>query len=164
MSEGRGVRIEERGGNDRWRALVAAVLVAGGAPVVAMAQEPVPHRHPVQLLDAWVRAQPSAAGTSVLYGTLANESGQDWTITGVMCERVRRPEIHETVMENDMARMRRVPELRLAKGQRVELRPGGMHLMLMGLEAPLAPGEYVYCTFMAGTVVVARDRGTVRAP
>jgi hypothetical protein len=81
-----------------------------------------------------------------------------------MCERVRRPEIHETVMENDMARMRRIPALTLAKGQQAELRPGGLHLMLMGLEAPLAPGEYVYCTFLAGDVVVARDRGVVRAP
>jgi hypothetical protein len=134
------------------------------APAAAGAQEQVPHRHPVQLLDAWVRAQPSAAGMSVLYGTLVNESDQDWSITRVLCERVRRPEIHETVMENDMARMRRIPALTLAKGQQAELRPGGLHLMLMGLEAPLAPGEYVYCTFLAGDVVVARDRGVVRAP
>jgi copper(I)-binding protein len=111
-----------------------------------------------------VRAQPSATGMSVLYGTLVNESDRDWAITRALCERVRRPEIHETVMENDMARMRRVPELRIAKGQQVELRPGGLHLMLMGLEAPLQPGEYVYCTFLAGDVVVARDRGVVRAP
>jgi copper(I)-binding protein len=140
--------------------LAVAVLL----PAVTAAQEPVPHRHPVQVRDAWVRAQPNAAGMSVFYGTLVNESDRDWTVTRVMCERVRNPEIHETVMENDVARMRRVAELRLAPGQRAEMRPGGLHLMLMGLEAPLAPGEYVYCTFLAGDVVVARDRGIVRAP
>jgi hypothetical protein len=144
--------------------LVAVALIGVLAPAAGRAQEPVPHRHPVQLRDAWVRAQPSASGMSVLYGTLANESDREWVITRVMCERVRRPEIHETVVENDVARMRRVSELRLAKDERVELRPGGLHLMLMGLEAPLQPGEYLYCTFLAGDVVVARDRGVVRAP
>ncbi len=144
------------------RALTLVLALA--FPVALAAQEPVPHRHPVQLLDAWVRAQPSAAGMSVLYGTLVNEDARAWAIDRVMCERVRRPEIHETVMENDMVRMRRVPALRLAPGERAELRPGGLHLMLMGLEAPLQPGEYVYCTFLAGDVVVARDRGVVRAP
>jgi hypothetical protein len=146
------------------RLTLAAAVLALLAPAGASAQQPDPHRYPVQLMDAWVRAQPSAAGQSVLYGTLFNDSDQDWTITSVACEHVRRPEIHESVMRDDMVTMRRVPELRILKGQRVELRPGGLHLMLMGLEAPLAPGEYVTCTFMAGTVVVARDRGTVRAP
>ncbi len=164
MNKGRGMRGEGRGSVAPIRSVSTAMLVAAVVSVAAAAQEPVPHRHPIQLRDAWVRAQPSATGMSVLYAILVNESDRDWTITDVRCERVRRPEIHETVMEDDMVRMRRIPELRLARGASVELRPGGLHLMLMGLEAPLAPGETVSCTFMAGTVVVAQGRGTVRAP
>jgi len=164
MNEGRGMRGEGRGRVAPIRAVITAMLVAAVAPVAAAAQEAAVHPYPVQLRDAWVRAQPSAAGMSVLYGTLSNESDNDLTITDVRCERVRRAEIHETVMENDMVRMRRIPELRLARGASVELRPGGLHLMLMGLEAPLLPGESVRCLFLAGATLVARVVGTVRAP
>jgi len=144
------------------RGLLLALTLTGLAPVAAGAQETAPEPRPMQLRDAWVRAQPSAAGQSVLYGTLVNTSDRDRTITRVLCERVARAEVHETVVHDDLVTMRRVPELRIPKGQSVELRPGGAHLMLMGLEAPLAPGGDVSCAFLAGDTVLARGRGVVR--
>jgi len=52
-------------------------------------------------------------------------------------------EIHEMRMEGNVMRMRAVPKLELPAGQAVDLKPGGYHIMLMNLKAPLRKGESV---------------------
>lgn len=47
--------------------------------------------------------------------------------------------IHETVEEDGMARMRHA-EISLKPGAAVELKPGGLHVMVMGLKTPLVQG------------------------
>jgi copper(I)-binding protein len=66
-------------------------------------------------------------------------------------------EIHSMSMEGDVMKMRQVDAIELATGQTVELKPGGYHLMLMGLKAPLKVGEKFPLTLKfekAGEVVV----------
>ena len=46
-------------------------------------------------------------------------------------------EVHEMKMEGEVMKMRAVPALELPAGKPVELKPGGYHLMLMDLKAPL---------------------------
>ena len=55
-------------------------------------------------------------------------------------------EIHEMKMEGDVMRMRAVPALALPAGQAVELKPGGYHVMLMDLKAPVKAGDVVPLT------------------
>ena len=50
-------------------------------------------------------------------------------------------EIHEMKMEGDVMKMRQVDGLALQAGQTVELKPGGYHVMFIGLKAPLKAGE-----------------------
>jgi copper(I)-binding protein len=50
-------------------------------------------------------------------------------------------EVHEMKMEGDVMKMRAVPALDLPAGKPVELKPGGYHVMLMDLKAPLAKGS-----------------------
>ena len=49
-------------------------------------------------------------------------------------------EIHEMKMEGDVMRMRQVDSIALPAGQTVELKPGGLHIMFIGLKAPLKAG------------------------
>jgi copper(I)-binding protein len=49
-------------------------------------------------------------------------------------------------MEGDIMRMRRVEDLPLPPGESVELRPGGLHLMLLGLTRSLLDGDTVDLT------------------
>ena len=46
-------------------------------------------------------------------------------------------EVHEMKMEGDVMRMRAIDSLDLPKGVAVDLKPGGYHLMLQQLKAPL---------------------------
>lgn len=57
-----------------------------------------------------------------------------------------RVEIHEMAMEGGVMKMRQIPGLDLPAGKTVELKPGGLHLMLMDLKAPLKDGETVPLT------------------
>jgi periplasmic copper chaperone A len=50
-------------------------------------------------------------------------------------------ELHSMTMEGDVMRMRQLDAIELPAGTTVELKPGGLHLMLMGLKAPLKPGD-----------------------
>ena len=55
-------------------------------------------------------------------------------------------EIHRMAMEGDVMKMREIGALEIPAGQTVELKPGDLHLMLIGLKAPLQAGTMVPLT------------------
>ena len=55
-------------------------------------------------------------------------------------------ELHTHVNDQGVMRMRRIPEITLPAGARVELKPGGLHVMLIGLRRDLKVGEAVDVT------------------
>ena len=57
-------------------------------------------------------------------------------------------EIHEMKMNGDVMQMRAVSGLELPAGTPVELKPGGYHVMLMGLKAPLVNGSSLPLTLV----------------
>lgn len=65
------------------------------------------------------------------YMHLENNSGELIRITRVSSPNFGAVEIHETTVEDDIARMRRVDKLEIAPGGDVRLQRGGKHLMLI---------------------------------
>ena len=66
-------------------------------------------------------------------------------------------EVHEMVTQDGVMKMRAMPGLPLAPGKVTELKPGGYHIMLIGLKAPLVEGKLVPLTLTfakAGAVKV----------
>ena len=55
-------------------------------------------------------------------------------------------EIHNTVIENDVAKMVPQPQLPIPAHQSISLEPGGLHLMLMDRKQPLVAGDQVNLT------------------
>jgi len=56
-------------------------------------------------------------------------------------------ELHTMTMDGDVMRMREVEGgIELPAGETVELAPGGLHIMFMGLESPFVEGETVPVT------------------
>ena len=80
----------------------------------------------------------------------AMAGGAFMTITSTAADRVTKVsspvasmvELHETVEEAGVMKMKPVPALVLAPGKSVTLKPGGYHVMLMGLKTPLKQGEH----------------------
>jgi periplasmic copper chaperone A len=106
--------------------LVAALaLMAAGA---AWAQA-------VQVEGAWARASvPGQKATGAFMKITARDGAQ---LLGASSPAAGVTEVHEMKMDGDVMRMRAVPALDLPAGKTVELKPGGYHLMLMDLKAPL---------------------------
>ena len=88
---------------------------------------------------AWARATPGGAQTAAAYMTILSAASD--RLLGVSSPAAAKAAIHETLMENGVMKMRPVGVLELAPGKAVELKPGGYHVMLMGLKAPLKAGE-----------------------
>lgn len=106
------------------------------------------------LTGAWARATPPGARTAAAYLTIAPGDASD-TLLGASTPSARAVEIHTHVVEGGLQRMIGVAELALPAGQTVRLEPGGLHLMLIDLAAPLAPGTKVALSLRfaaAGTI------------
>jgi len=50
-------------------------------------------------------------------------------------------ELHSMKMDGDVMQMRQVEAIDLPAGKTVELKPGGLHIMFIGLKAPLKKGD-----------------------
>lgn len=92
--------------------------------------------------DAWVRAVPGAA-VAAAYMKLHNGGTQPVRVTGVRSAVAGSAMIHETLLVGGVSTMRPHEPLTIAPGASVELKPGGLHVMLHDLTHPLAVDEQV---------------------
>ena len=95
---------------------------------------------------AWVRQPPPGSDTAAVYFVLRNAGTEPTELVGVDCAAARMAMLHETRESGGEARMRMVGHLTLKPGDTVELRPGGLHIMLSGLTRSLAVGDRVELT------------------
>ena len=108
----------------RCRFLTAVGIFLAGCSPPAVEQT-------LQFEDAWVRATPPGALMTAGFGRLVNHTDVELEITTYTSPDYADVSLHETVIENDVSRMREVPGLSIPPGGEVELAPGGYHLMLM---------------------------------
>lgn len=96
---------------------------------------------PVQVEGAWARATVAGQHASGAFMTLTAAEGA--RVVGVSSPVAGAAQIHEMVMQGDVMRMREIDGLPLPPGQPVTLKPGGLHVMLLDLKAPLTAGTNV---------------------
>jgi len=95
----------------------------------------------ITVSGAWVRGTVQGQTATGAYMQLKSADGA--TLVGADSPAAGIVEIHEMRMEGNTMRMRGVDKLELPAGQAVELKPGGYHVMLMDLKAPLKKGDTV---------------------
>ena len=98
----------------------------------------------VKVDGAWARATVQGQKGTGAFMTLTAKEGT--RLVGVSSPAAGLAEVHEMKMENDVMKMRAVAGLDLPAGQAVSLKPGGYHLMLMDLKAPLQKDSTVPVT------------------
>lgn len=120
-------------------ALAAAVsLVAGGALSAQAAT--------VTARDAWAREAPAGRKASAIFLTAENTGGTARSIVSGSTDVSDTLELHEMKKDGEMMRMSPVASIAVPAHGNVQLRPGGLHLMLFGLRKPLAVGDTVHVT------------------
>ena len=92
-----------------------------------------------EIKNAWSPAAPPGAAAIAVYAQVVVH--QDDTLLRVSSSRASVAQIHSTVEEGGMMRMRQLEKLDMKRGEVVSFQPGGMHLMLMGLKQPLVEGK-----------------------
>ena len=88
-------------------------------------------RAPLVATDIVVPKPRPGAQMTVGYLTLRNNTTQAITIAQVRSPEFESVEMHESVLEDGVARMNPLHKLTLSAGQSVKFEPGGKHLMLM---------------------------------
>ncbi|MCS7038403.1 MAG: copper chaperone PCu(A)C [Caldilineales bacterium] len=115
--------------------------------------------------NPWVRATMMADGNSAAYMVLKNGGHEADALIGAITDVTATVELHDMVMEGDVMKMRPVAGQRIpipARGQ-VELKPGGLHIMLIGLKQKLDPGATVDLTLRFEKAGEVRVKAEVRA-
>lgn len=100
----------------------------------------------VKVDNAWVRA--TAPGQQVAGGFMDLTADADMTLLGGSSPVSKSLELHYMRMENGVMEMREMKSIALPKGKTISLEPGGLHVMFIGLKAPIRAGQKVPMTLL----------------
>ena len=118
--------------------LLVAMIFCGGADMfLAHAAD----KEGMVVKDAWARERPSGAIVGGAFVTLHNKEGEIDRLVGASSPIADRVEIHTTVMQGGVMSMLRQEELIVPAGETIVMKPGGFHIMLMGLKENLEKGK-----------------------
>lgn len=156
-------------------ALLAVVLAAACAPPASTPAAGI------QTSDVWARAAKLGATmgdtssdpgmtmsdgmNSAVYMVLTNPGSAADRLLSASADVAKAVEVHESIMDGDVMRMQQLTDgIEIPANGQVELKPGGLHIMLIGLNRDLNPGETFPVTLQfesAGAVTVEAE---VRQP
>ena len=91
----------------------------------------------------WSRPTASGMPTGVAYLSITNNGPEQDTLIAARTPAAAQVEFHRTSLEAGMARMRPAGALVVASNSTVTAEPGGLHLMLVELKAPLVAGTFI---------------------
>jgi copper(I)-binding protein len=95
----------------------------------------------------WSRATPGGAKIGGGYLTVTNNGSAPDRLVAATTTVADHVEIHEMAMANNVMTMRKLDNgVAVPPGKTVAFAPGGYHLMLVGLKAPLKEGDRVKAT------------------
>ncbi|XOV87137.1 MAG: copper chaperone PCu(A)C [Pseudomonadota bacterium] len=90
---------------------------------------------------AWSRATPPGARAAAIYMLLTNRGTEAVSVVSLSTDVASMTEAHQTINEDGMMRMRPAENLLIAVGDSLVFEPGGLHVMLMGLQRQLSAGD-----------------------
>jgi copper(I)-binding protein len=95
----------------------------------------------VQVKEGYLRAVPPGQMMSAAFMELTNNTDKDITIVGGASPSVKAIEVHNHTKVDGVMKMRRIPSLVIESGKSVILKPGGLHIMFIGLKDMLKDGN-----------------------
>ena len=98
-------------------------------------------------LNETVESPPGDATTSAIYMIIENTRNEGIRLVEVETNAAAFSELHQTIIEGDVARMEALPEgILIPAGEIVSLAPGNQHIMLMSLPQHLRTGDEIAVT------------------
>ncbi len=138
-------------------ALAVTTMAAVSIGTIALAEDPVA-AGALRVIDPWARASAGQVKVGGAFMTIVNTGAVDDRLVTVATEVATSAEVHRTKLENGVMKMRMLMGgLTIPAGGKVELKPMGLHVMMMGLTKKLIEGETLSLTLTfekAGSVEV----------
>ena len=128
------------------RLFVSLVLMMSLA--VAHAADHAHGMHAVKVDSPFVRLMPPTQPNTGAFMVLENTGKKDLNLVSAESDVSKVVELHDHVMVDGMMRMREVEKIAIPAGKRAELKPGSLHVMLIGLHKPLQDGQMVDITLI----------------
>lgn len=104
----------------------------------------------IEVSDAWARAS-AQGGNSAVYFVIQNHNADADELIGAASDVAGAVEVHESKMEGDVMMMNHVESVALEPSGKVEFKPGGYHVMLIGLKHDLKAGDEIEVTLQFRT-------------
>jgi len=100
----------------------------------------------VKVEKSWARQSLKGVSNGVIFMEIINQGHGDDVLVKAESPVSRVVELHTHIHENGIMRMRPVQDITVKAQDKVVLKPGGLHVMLIGLKKPLQAGESVPLT------------------
>ena len=126
--------------------MIGAVLVLVALQAPAAAQDVIAR-------DAWMRVPPPLKDETALYLVIENRRTKPIAVVGASSDAAEKLELHEMRMVGRMMSMNQVPRITVSARGKMELRSGGVHIMVFGLKKRPAVGDSV-------SIMLRLDDGT----
>ena len=121
---------------------IAAFLGVTLLPAIALSAQTAT----VTVRDVWVREAAAGRPTTAAFLVLENKGDVVRALLRGTASVGDTLELHEMKRDNGMMRMSPVARIEIPAHGEVALRPGGLHLMIFGLKAPLTVADTVALT------------------
>src|SRR5260221_14267031 len=123
--------------------LLIALTFCLAFPVPGVAQTGSGQTKPgptIEIAHPFARATALTPKTGAAYFTIVNAGASDDRLIAASSPIAEKSELHATIDDNGVMKMRPLVAIAVKAGERGGLKPGGLHLMLTGLQAPLKDG------------------------
>jgi copper(I)-binding protein len=149
--------------------IVRYLILAASFAILAMTAHAQDYKlGNIEIGHPWSRATPPTAQAAGGFLAITNKGTTPDRLIAVRSAASDKVEIHEMKMDGNVMRMRELEKgLEIPPGGTVELKPGGFHIMFMGLKAPFATDARVPVTLVfekAGSIDIALTVQAMGAP
>ena len=120
----------------------------------------------IQISDPYVRMVPPNSPATAAFMELKNTSDKNHALVSAKAYFNKTTELHNHIHDNGVMRMRQVQQIDLPAGKSTALKPGGFHIMLIGLDAPVQKDQNIKIdlTFEDGSTKTIEAKGRPLMP
>lgn len=97
----------------------------------------------VEIKDIYSRSSIAGVPNSAVFMSIKNKQDKAIKLTGASTQASQKAELHTHIKENEMMKMVKVEDFEIAPNETLELKPGGNHIMLLGLKNELKAGDKI---------------------
>lgn len=137
--------------------ILSAMLLNMGTASALPFSDAENQAHDLKTSQAWVRQTGNRKISAAIYLNIRNTGSEADLLLDIKSDMAERSQIHRSVEEDGIMRMRHIKNLEIGSGEIIAFEPGGYHIMLTRLSQPLKEGDHFPVTLSfkhAGDITV----------